>query len=156
MDLSLSEFSMLVVKRSEQSDLFDRLQDIQSLNILMLLEHPKTVTAATQEAGYKVEDVKDQLESLIKDGLLKVIDGKGIVLDAGFISYLEKQLTQAVGPLAAMLLEDVAWDLGYDINYFPFSQTTSLCGLLAKEIKREDLVLEFKYNVAERLKNYQP
>lgn len=155
MDLSLNEFSMLMVKRSDRRDLFDGLQDIRTLNILMMLDQPKSIETATQEVGYKVEDMKDQLESLIKDGSLKVVDGKGIILDISFINYLEEQLTRAVGPLAAMLLEDVAWDLGYDINYFPLSQAASLCGLLAKEIKRDDLAIEFKRNVADKLRTHQ-
>ena len=153
MDLTLGEFSILEVKRSGTSNTFDGSLDIQSLNMLMLLDQPKTIEAAAKEAGYQLEDVKERLETLIK--ALEVVDGKGKVLPSGFIEFLKVQLTNAVGPLAVMLMEDVAYDLGHEINYFPISEAAELCRLLAEEIKRKDQAVDFERKVTAKLTTYQ-
>ncbi len=155
MDLTLNELSELVIKRSDEGDLSNGSLDIQSLNILMMLDRPKTIENATKESGYELEVVEEKLILLIKDGLVEVTDGKSKILETGFINYLKAQLTKAVGPLAAILLEDVAYDVGYEINYFPTSHAAELFSLLTEEIQRGDQAAEFERNVTAKLKAYQ-
>lgn len=155
MDLTLRELSEFVIKKSDGKELSGGTLDLESLNILMVLSDPKKVEAVTKEAGYELEAVKEKIVALIKEGLVEVVDGKNKILETGFIKYLKTELTKSVGPLAAILMEDVADELGYEINFFPSSQANVLIGLLIEEIQREDQAGEFKRNMTTKLKIYQ-
>lgn len=155
MDLTLRELSEFVIKKSDGKELSGGTLDLESLNILMVLSDPKKVEAVTKEAGYELEAVKEKIVALIKEGFVEVVDGKNKMLETGFIKYLKTELAKSVGPLAAILMEDVADELGYEINFFPSSQANVLFGLLIEEIQREDQAAEFKRNVTAELKIYQ-
>lgn len=154
MDLTLDELSGFVIKKSDEKELSDENPDLDSLNILMVLYGPKKIATVVEEAGYKIEAVQERIIALIKDGLVEVVDGKNKIIEAAFIKYMEAQLFKAVGPLAAILLEDLADELGHEINFFPSSQVNTLIDLLVEEIQREDKADEFKRNVTAELKIY--
>lgn len=154
MDLTLRELSELVIKKSNGKELSVEKLDLDSLNILMVLYDPKKVEAVTKEAGYELEVVKEQIVALIKKGLVEVVDGKHKILETGFIKYLKAELTKYLGPLAAILVEDVADEFGYEINYFPSSKANALIDSLIEEIQREDQAAEFQRNVTAELKIY--
>jgi hypothetical protein len=60
---------------------------------------------------------------------------------------LKTQLSQAIGPIAEILLEDAVYDLGHDLDRFPASQVAELVDYLAREIQRQDKAIAFKQNI---------
>lgn len=154
MELTYSELSELVIRKSDDQELSQSGMDLESLNILMVLHDPKKVEAVAKEAGYSLEVVDQKIVSMIKDGMVDVVDGRKKILETGFIKYLKAELTKSLGPLAAILIEDVADELGYEINFFPSSQSSELISLLIEEIQSPDRAAEFKRNVTTQLKLY--
>lgn len=152
MELKMSEISELVFKRIDQPDASDSSVDIQSLNVLMALDGEKTISTIARETGYELASLQEKISLLLKMGMIEPIDGKGKILDAGFIEYLKGELSKAVGPIATILMEDVAADLGHEITYFPKSKAAQLISLLVAEIQREDQAVAFKKSMMEKMK----
>ena len=155
MELTSNELSELVIRKSDDQELSGGGMALETLNILLVLYEPKKVEAVTKEAGYDLEVVREKIISMIKDGMVEVVDGRSKILETGFIKRLKTELTKSLGPLAAILIEDVADELGYEINFFPSSQANALIGLLIEEIHSEDQAAEFKRKVTAELQLHQ-
>ncbi len=68
-------------------------------------------------------------------------------MNNGFFDYLRHQLSTAVGPIAAILIEDGVNDIGHTLSRFPRKHAAELVELLSRDIQREEKRNLFKKNL---------
>jgi diguanylate cyclase (GGDEF)-like protein/PAS domain S-box-containing protein len=74
------------------------------------------------------------------------------VVDQDFITFLVSKLFLAIGAMGDILVEEGLKDLGYTTADFPAHRTAELVYLLSQEIKSEDMRLQFKQVMLEKIK----
>ncbi|MBW2657916.1 MAG: hypothetical protein JRC59_09575, partial [Deltaproteobacteria bacterium] len=119
MKITSGEFATMVFKRVEKNDLGEFSIDSQTLNVLMSLDGSKTVASLAQEKGLNIGTLRDTITRLLE---LKLIEPNALaipIIDRDFLTYLTQELSQAVGPIAQILIEDAVVDLGNDLNRIP-------------------------------------
>jgi len=101
--------------------------------------------------------IRKVLSELSRDRLMELRCAGGVenakpVLDKDFLSYLNSELANAIGPVAEVIIEDSASELGYDLSKFPGHRAAELIDLLAGEIQKEDKKNTFKQNMLNKIK----
>jgi hypothetical protein len=92
------------------------------------------------------------VSKLVDLRLIEAGEGSLSVLDAEFLDHLEGRLALAVGPIAEVLIEDAAEDLGYTPERFPTHRAAELVDLLARQIRREEKMTEFKQEMVNMIR----
>jgi hypothetical protein len=146
------DFAAMVYRRLQRDDLGEFAMDSRMLTVLMDLDGKRNLGQIAQSRGISAQALKAVVTRLLDLRLITPVETATTTLDADFISFLRSQLSQAVGPIAEILLEDAAYDLGYDINRFPASQVAELVDYLAREIQRQDKAIAFKQNILHKIR----
>jgi hypothetical protein len=110
----------------------------------MEVDGRQTVGAIAKKLEMDLATIRSVLGKLLE---LQLIEAKGeavSVLDKEFLAFLKSRLSKAIGPIAEVLIEDAASDLGFTPNRFPSHRVAELVDLLARQIRREDRMVSFK------------
>jgi len=130
----LGELSDMVFRRIMRKNVGDFSINQPMLNVLLNLDGQKNVQEIASITKMSTVDIKKSILTLVKLGLIELDETAIPILDREFINFLNVQLSNFVGPVADILLEDVAFVLGYDLFKIPADQASILVKLLAKEI----------------------
>ncbi len=152
MKITSGEFATMVFKRVEKNDLGEFSIDSQTLNVLMSLDGSKTVTSLAQEKGLNIGTLRDTITRLLELKLIEPNAAAIPIIDRNFLTYLIQELSQAVGPIAQILIEDAVVDLGNDLNRIPAHRAAELVELLAREIQHQEKATVFKQNMISKIK----
>ncbi len=145
----------LVFKQAIRGDLGKLSLDGQMLSVLMNFDGKKTLLQVAEQMNVELITIKPAVARLVKLGIIERVEsaaGKSGVLDEGFIAFLTSQLSVAIGPLSAIVVEDGLENMGYSKSDFPVSRAAELINLLAQEIQCEDKRIEFKQAMLKKLK----
>ena len=82
--------------------------DNQMLTVLISLDGKKSVNEIGLHAGLATTSVVGTVLKLLQMGLIEPVEDAVPVLNKNFIKYLKLQLSQIVGPIADILIEDAA------------------------------------------------
>jgi len=152
MDLSSGEISTLLFKRSLRDDLGDFSLDRMMLAVFMELDGQTNLGAVAKKAGLNMSSMREVISKLLQLNLIEKVEDKIRILDNDFIEYLFAQFSLAVGPIAQVLIEDEAYDLGFDMSRFPAKQVAELIDRLTREIRREEKKMLFKRNMINKIR----
>ena len=144
MDATSGDLSALVFKRVPAQNLGEFSLDGQMLSVLMEVDGRQSVGAIAQKLGMTLGTIRPVVSRLLDLKLIEAGEGSLSVLDAEFLDHLRSRLALAVGPIAEVLIEDAAGDLGYTPERFPTHRAAELVDLLARQIRREEKMTEFK------------
>ncbi len=147
MDVMSGDLSALVLKRVPAQNLGEFSLDGRMLSVLMEVDGRQSVGAIAKKLGMTIGAIRPVISGLSKLKLIEAGEDSLSVLDAGFLDALKGRLALAVGPIAEVLIEDAAEDLGYTPNRFPSHRAAELVDLLARQIRREDKMTEFKQHM---------
>jgi hypothetical protein len=145
--MSSGDFAAMVYRRLQRDDMGEFAMDAHMLTVLMDLDGQRSLAQIAQSHGIRVEDLKAAVARLLDLNLIAPVQTVSASLDADFIVFLSAEMSNAVGPIAEILMEDAVYDLGHDINEFPSNQVAELVDYLAREIQRPDKAIAFKQNV---------
>ncbi|MFP4036059.1 MAG: hypothetical protein ACLFUE_00920 [Desulfobacteraceae bacterium] len=156
MNISFDDLSALVFKRVPVKNLGKFSLDGEMLGVLMEVDGKKTAGSIARALGMDMGPLRRALAGLMELGLVEAGEDSLPVVDDEFLDYLKKRLSLAVGPIAEVLIEDAAADLGYDPEKFPKHRAAELVELLSRQIRREDRKAAFKQGMVEmiRVKGY--
>ncbi len=156
MDISPGDLSAMIPKRVPARNLGKFSLDGEMLSVLMEVDGKRTAGAIARGLGLSMGAMHRVLSGLMELGLVEAGEDSLPTVDKEFLDYLKSRLSLAVGPVAEVLIEDAAADLGYDPNRFPSHRAAELVDLLAGQIRREDKRSAFKQNMVEmiRVKGY--
>jgi hypothetical protein len=104
------------------------------------------------EVGLSLDDARQVMSRLLELGLAESVEAESVAVDQEFLDYLNNQLVNAVGPVASVLMEDVARDLGHELSKFPGNRAAELIVQLSQEIQQEDMKHQFKQNMLNKIK----
>jgi len=142
-----SELSDRVFKRTNYKIEGEFSVDGQMLSALMELDGKKTVGAIADRMGLDMRAMHRLIFRLLEIKLIEPVVAAVPTVNGDFFEYLRHQLSTAVGPIAAILIEDGVNDIGHTLSRFPRKHAAELVELLSRDIQREDKRNQFKRNM---------
>jgi DNA-binding transcriptional ArsR family regulator len=152
MDVMSGDLSALVFKRVPTQNLGEFSLDGRMLGILMEVDGRQSMGAIARKLGLSPGAIRPVVSKLLELGLIEADENALSILDAQFLKYLKEELALAVGPIAEVLIEDAAGDLGYTPERFPAHRAAELVDLLARQIRREEKMTLFKQNMVDMIR----
>ena len=147
MPLSAAEMSHSMYRRTIPVELKNYACTSHMLLVLSALDESETLDVVAGRIGISLKEALMATVKLMKLKLIEIVDGAGYFLDEGFLHRLKAELSIAVGPIAEILIEDSIRDLGYQSDTFPAFRVAELVELLARDIQKEDLRVEFQQKI---------
>lgn len=152
MDVTTGDLSALVFKRMPAQNIGEFSLDGQMLGVLMEVDGRQSVGAIAQKLGMNMGSIRPVISALLDLKLIEAGEDALSVLDPEFLKVLRSELSLALGPIAEVLIEDAAADLGYTPERFPSHRAAELVDLLARQIRREDKRTSFKQNMVRTIR----
>ena len=152
MSIGSTNLATMVFKSNPSQNVGNVSIDGTMLNILMSLDGETQLGDIVRNRGL---DLNEGLRAVARLLDLKLIEANPQAiptLDEDFLAFLSDQLSQAVGPIAEILIEDTVEELGHDLAAVPTHQAAELIDLLGREIKREEQNLRFKQNMVSKIR----
>lgn len=137
-DMKAGDISALVFRRAVRENAGEISFDPHMLATFMELDGQKSLAAVARKTGQKMSTIREAVGKLLRLKLIEPVSSSVSVLDGDFIGSLRKELSLAIGPLAEIVIEDAASDLGHDLARFPTQRAAELVELISREIKRDD------------------
>jgi hypothetical protein len=153
MNSAPERLSELVLRRANRDDMGKFAVDSQMLAVWMALDGQTTLGSVAQELNLPLAAVGQAVNALARLGLVE--RGQEVlpsVLNQEFLDFLYEQFSLAVGPIARLLIEEEALDLGHSISKFPAPRVAELIDTLAKEIRREEKSTLFKQRMIAKIR----
>jgi hypothetical protein len=148
MDKSLQELLEMTFKQSENVNLSDLSLDIKMLNIVLAMDGSRDLKTVARDSGYDPETLAADVQKLMRMGALEVNQVLAGFVEKETLDILSQNLSQAVGPLADILIEDTISDMGYSLYSLPKHKLKQLIDQLAMEIQDTETSESFKNSMA--------
>ena len=126
--------------------------DADMIRVLIAIDESKSLGTVAKEVSMDAASLKATISKLLELNLIEPVQRDGVFLDAAFIQALKKNLSQAVGPMAEIIIEDVATDMNLSAGEIPQGQAAEFIGSLAMEIPDEESSVQFKKAMLELIK----
>jgi hypothetical protein len=146
------DISTIVFSRADRKDIGNFSIDNQMLSVLMALDGQKSMLVISKKLHLSMDTLKEVSAKLIEMKLIQEAKTTVSKLGKDFFDFLNIQLSLAIGPLSAILIEDAIHDLGHGMNNFPSHRAAELVDLISREIQREDKKNIFKQKMLLRIK----
>ena len=118
--------------------------DAEMIRLLIAVDENKNLYQIAEEVGMGSLAFKTALSKLLDQGLIEPVQKDIPVLDQTFIETLRIHLSRAIGPMAEILIEDIAIEMEVDPAAIPVSQAAELIAHLSLEVPDEDNRMQFK------------
>ena len=122
------------------------------IRLLMVIDENKDLLQISNEAGLDISMLNQILSKLLKLKLIEPVQKKGRFLSNKFLEDLRLNLSQAVGPMAQILIEDTVAEMELKMFEIPGHQAAELISNIAQEIPEENNQIEFKKTMIEIMK----
>lgn len=152
MDVTSGDLSALVFRRVSARSLGEVSLDGRMLSVLMEVDGRQSAGAIAQKLGMDLGALRPVVNGLLEQRLIEADEKALAVLDVAFLARLKNRLALALGPIAEVLVEDAAEDLGYPPERFPTHRAAELVDLLARQIPREDKRTAFKQEMVDLIR----
>jgi hypothetical protein len=151
-DVTAGDISTLVFNRVMREDAGEITFDPKMLATFMELDGKKSLALVAKATGQNMSVLRESVAKLLRLNLIEPVHSGLSFLDRDFVERLMRELSLAVGPLAEIVVEDGARDLGYDLVRFPTQRAAELVELIGREIKREGKRILFVQNMIHIIK----
>jgi hypothetical protein len=129
--------------------------DADMIRLLIAIDENKNLIQIAEEVDMGTAPFKKALSKLLDQGLIEPVQ-KGIqVLDQSFLQALRLHLSRAIGPMAEILIEDMAADMELDLEAIPVNQAAELITHLSLEVPDEENQMQFKKSMLAILKKFK-
>jgi hypothetical protein len=127
--------------------------DGTTISVLMELDGRKDFASVAKALKMEAAVLRKIIHELYGKELITTTGMVNQVIDEEFFSFLRRQLSKSVGPIAEILIEDEIEELGQDSAKIPSTQAAELVDLLARQIPREEKKMEFQKIMIEKIKS---
>jgi hypothetical protein len=148
MDKSLEELLELTFKQSEKVNAPDLSLDIKMSNIFWAMDGSRNLKTIAREDAYDLEELAASVLTLMKMGALEADQPLAGKVDKKTFDILTQNLTQAIGPMAGILIEDTISDMGHSLSSLPNHKLGQLVNQLAMEIQDDESSARFKSSMS--------
>jgi len=118
--------------------------DADMIRLLIAIDENKNLYQIAEEVDMGTATFKRALSKLLDQGLIEPVQKDIPVLDQSFIQTLRINLSRAIGPMAEILIEDMAAEMEIDPVAIPVNQAAELIAHLALEVPDEENQIQFK------------
>lgn len=122
------------------------------IRLLMVIDEDKDLLQISNEAGMDISMLNQILSKLLKLKLIELVEKRGQFLSKKFLSDLRLNLSQAIGPMAQILIEDTVAGMELKMFEIPGHRAAELISNIAREIPEENNQIEFKKTMIEIMK----
>jgi molybdenum-dependent DNA-binding transcriptional regulator ModE len=144
MDIGLTGLSNMYYRKVIRTDNDEISLDADMIRLLIAIDEDKSLNRIAEEVDMSASDFKSTLTKLLKQGLIEPVRKKQMVLDKSFLEMLRVNLSKAIGPIAQILIEDVAEEMQLEPSAIPINQAAELITQLSLEVPDEENKIQFK------------
>ena len=122
------------------------------IRLLMVIDEDKDLLQISNEADMDISMLNQILSKLLKLKLIEPVEKKNRFLSKKFLEDLRLNLSQAIGPMAQILIEDTVAEMELKMSEIPEHQAAELISNIAQEVPEENNQIEFKKTMIEIMK----
>lgn len=127
--------------------------DADMIRLLIAIDETRQIEEIAVEVGMDDFTVQTTLGKLLELKLIEPVKKAGSYLGDDFVQSLTNHLAHAVGPMAEILIDDVAAEMGMPVAELSRSQAAELVSTLAVEIPEEENRIQFTKAMLELIKS---
>lgn len=147
-DLPQRYFKKTIRKNMEEITL-----DPEMIRLLMAIDENKNISQVARAAEMNLSRVRDTLVKLLKLELVVPVTKDVTYIEESFIIFLKTKLSEVVGPMGEILIEDVLDEMGLQINRIPVDVVPDFVRNIAREIPQTEMRTLFENAVFSRISN---
>jgi hypothetical protein len=125
-------------KKTIPNDIEKVTLDAEMIRLLTAIDENKNISQVARVAEMNLSQVRDVLAKLLKLELVVQVTKEIIYLDRAFIEFLKTKLSEAVGPMGEILIEDIMDEMGLQIDKIPVDAASDFIRNIAREIPQEE------------------
>ena len=129
--------------------------DADMIRLLIAIDENKNLYQIAEEVNVGTAEFKKALSRLLDQGLIEPVQKDIPVLDQSFIETLRLNLSRAIGPMAEILIEDMAAEMEMDPSAIPINQAAELIAHLSLEVPDEENRMQFKKSMLAILNKFR-
>lgn len=127
--------------------------DAEMIRLLMAIDENKNISQVARAAEMNLSQVRDVLAKLLKLELVVPVKKDVTYLEQSFINLLKTKLTESVGPMGEILIEDILDEMGLQIDRIPVNAAPDFVRNIAREIPQEENRTLFEDVILSRIPN---
>lgn len=147
-DLSQIYFKKTIRKNMEEITL-----DAEMIRLLIAIDENKNISQVARAAEMNLSQVRDVLTKLLKLELVVPVKKDVTYLEQSFINFLKTKLSESVGPMGEILIEDILDEMGLQIDRIPVNAAPDFVRNIAREIPQEENRTLFEDVILSRIPN---
>ena len=124
--------------------------------VLSEIDGKKSVGDISEDLGLRDYDAARMFYALFEVGLIEVAAELKLrskkTVDPGFLDFLEQRLTQIIGPVASVVLDEEIRAMGEERKQFPLDKASLLVDKISHDIDDDGQRLEFQKNALAALR----
>ena len=129
--------------------------DADMIRLLIAIDENKSLYQIADEVEMEASTLKKNISKLLAQGLIEPVKKDLPVLDKIFLQALKINLSMAIGPMAAILIEEVVSEMELTAPEITLHQAAELIAVLSHEIPDEKKRIEFKKSMMDILNKKQ-
>jgi hypothetical protein len=127
------------------------LLDADMIRLLIAIDENKSLYQISEEVDMDKTAFKGAVSRLLEQGLIEPVKRNILTLDNNFLKSLRINLSGAIGPMAEILIEELAADMELNPSEIPVNQAAELIAQLSLEIPNEEIRMQFKKSMLDVL-----
>jgi hypothetical protein len=145
MSIPVNQIAHMRFTRKADIDLSTFNLDIQMWNVVNALDAKRDVKTIAREDGYDLNDLHQKIVQLHQMGLIEDVgSNEGHHVSREAIQQLTHHLSEAMGPIAGILLDDTTTAMGYEPFCVPIHRLNELVERLSDQIQDPQMAAAFK------------
>lgn len=152
MALFSDDISAMIFKRTIREDAGEVPLTGRMLMVLLALDGKKNLAALSHFLQLNIETVKEIISKLHTLELVEELAVSEPVINAEFFDFLKIRLSLAMGPIAALIVEEEIQEFSNASNEIPLHRAAELVDLLSRQIHRDTKRVEFQQAMVKKIK----
>ena len=149
----MSDLKKMVYRKTNRSTSKSYEVDSHMLDLLIAIDGKKSVHQVAREVKMPSSVFKTTFLKLAKMGLIKLVEAKEPTANETFMESMSELLTDLMGPLGGVLIDDTAEAMGFDANHIPLSRLGNFIENLSREIPHEKQRNAFKEKMVHEMRS---
>ncbi len=152
MDIVSTDLAKMFFRKVTPADSNEIRLNADMIRLLMVIDENKDLLQISNEVGMDISMLNQILSKLLKLKLIEPVEKKNRFLSKKFLEDLRLNLSQAIGPMAQILIEDTVAEMELKMFEIPWHQAAELISNIAREVPEENNQVEFKKAMIEVMK----
>jgi len=125
-------------KKTIRNDMEKVTLDAEMIRLLTAIDESKNISQVARASKMNLSRVREILGKLLDLELVVHVAKEIIYLDRAFIKFLITTLSEAVGPMGEIVIQDIMDEMGLQIDRIPVDAASDFVRNIAREIPQEE------------------